>query len=445
MDNKVQPDSQVNPLQKTSALFATGVFSKLIPELQNALADIGYKEPTPVQEKTIPLLLDSRDLLGSAQTGTGKTAAFILPVLQQLTLQKKSSLPGKPRVIIIVPTRELAVQIGENIRLYGRYLHISYAVIFGGIKQYSQVELLKNGKHIVVATPGRLLDLLHQNHINLEGIDTFILDEADRMLDMGFFPDISKIIDKLPAKRQTIFFSATISTDIMKLARLLLKNPIEIAISPDITVVEQIEQTVCFVDKADKLKLLVDILSKENMRKVLVFTRMKHVADRLSIKLNESGITSEAIHSDKEQNTRIRSLDSFKSERVRVLVATDIAARGIDIDNISHVVNYDLPREPQTYVHRIGRTARAGAKGDAVSFCSAEEREYLHKIEKFINKPIYVMTDHKYHSDQARLATGTAARPAPKKLPERIQSEKNRMQLSRKIAYSEGKKKRRKR
>lgn len=436
-DKPVMNDKQTH---RSEALFSTGAFSMLISQLQQALNDKGYLEPTPVQQESIPVLLDGRDVLGSAQTGTGKTAAFVLPILQRLTLQKKNSLRGKPRVLIVAPTRELASQIGDSIRNYGRHLDITWTVIFGGVKQHSQVENLKIGKHIVVATPGRLLDLINQGLLSLEHVETFVLDEADRMLDMGFLPDIRKIISALPVKRQTIFFSATLPPDIVKLTELLLKDPVKIAITPEVTTVEEIQQKIYFVDKINKPKLLVNLLSNGHMSKVIVFTGMKHLADRLSRTLNKVGIQADVIHSDKSQNARTRSLDNFKRERVRVLIATDIAARGIDVDNVSHVINYDLPNQPETYVHRIGRTARAGTKGDAVSFCSAEERNCLNMIEKFICKRILVVEEHEYHSDNARFATGAAARPAPKKQSNRFQAAKDRARIAKPISYSSGKK-----
>ncbi len=436
-DKTITNDKQ---LHMPEALFSEGAFSKLISQLQQAINAKGYLKPSPVQQESIPVLLDGRDVLGSAQTGTGKTAAFVLPILQRLALQKKNSLPGKPRVLIVAPTRELASQIGESIGTYGRHLDITWTVIFGGVKQHSQVEKLKIGKHIVVATPGRLLDLINQGLISLEYVETFVLDEADRMLDMGFLPDIRKIIAALPEKRQTIFFSATLPEEIVKLTQHLLKNPVKIAVTPEVTAVEEIQQKIYFVDKINKPKLLVNLLNDDHMSKVIVFTGMKHLADRLARILNKEGIQADVIHSDKSQNARTRSLDNFKCERVRVLIATDIAARGLDVYNISHVINYDLPNLPETYVHRIGRTARAGTKGDAVSFCSAEERNRLNMIEKFIGEKIAVIEEHQYHSDNARFATGSAARPAPKKQSVRFQAARDRARLSKPISYSKGKK-----
>jgi len=408
----INPKQDIGPIR----LSAEGVFAALIPELQRALADQEYRHPTPIQEQSIQPLLQGRDLLGSAQTGTGKTAAFVLPILQNLATRNKKSIPGKPLVLILAPTRELAAQIGDSISTYGRHLHLTRAVIFGGVNQKSQVNSLKKGKHIIVATPGRLLDLMKQGYIKLEAIETFVLDEADRMLDMGFLPDIRKVISKLPVKRQTLFFSATLAVpEVVKLAKTLVHNPVEVAITPEIPAVEEIKQKVFFIDQKKKINLLVDMLKDATLSKVLVFTRMKHSANKVAEKLNSAGIKSDAIHGNKAQNARIRSLDNFKQEKVRVLVATDIAARGIDVDLISHVINYDLPNEPEIYIHRIGRTARAGTKGDAASFCCSEERESLRGIEKLIHKQIPIELDHKYHNDEARFATGAAARPKPRK------------------------------
>lgn len=417
--------------------FSSGAFATLIPELQRALADKKYSTPTPIQEKAIGPLIAGRDLLGAAQTGTGKTAAFVLPILQTLSTHKKTSTSGKPRVLILAPTRELAAQIGDSVAHYGRHLHISRTVIFGGVKQHQQVMSLEQGKDIVIATPGRLLDLMNQRYISLERIDIFVLDEADRMLDMGFLPDIKKIIAHLPQKRQTMFFSATFAPEISVLARELLKSPVEISISPEAPAVDVIEQSVYFVDKPNKLHLLIQLLSGRHMNKVLVFTKMKHTASRLTEKLNESQIRAEAIHGDKAQNARIRSLDSFKKGQVRVLVATDIAARGIDVKLISHVINYDLPTEPETYVHRIGRTARAGKEGDAISFCMAEERSLLHDIQKMIKKEIPVITTHPYHSEKARTATGSDAKPKPRLSSPQAAARRSRERLSNFIPYGD--------
>ena len=390
-------------------------FSELIEPLRRALVDAGYRTPTPIQAKSIPHLIKGRDLLGCAQTGTGKTAAFALPILQDFA-QRHHRRPraGHPRGLIMAPTRELAAQIDDSIATYGRYLRITHTVIFGGVKQHSQVQALNRGVDILVATPGRLLDLLQQGLLALGDVEVFVLDEADRMLDMGFIHDIRKVIAALPAKRQSLFFSATMAPEVVSLARTLVHDPVHVSIASGKPAVERTAQKLMFVDKSKKDDLLADLLADSDLDRVLVFTRMKHMANRVAQKLNKSGVTTAAIHGNKTQNARTKALASFKTGEVRVLVATDIAARGIDVEGISHVVNYDLPNEPEVYVHRIGRTARAGADGDAISFCAADERDYLRAIERFIRTTIPVDRDHAYHSETARHATGAAARPAPK-------------------------------
>ncbi len=390
------------------------VFEALIEPLQRAVADEGYTQPTPIQQQAIPHLLEGRDLLGCAQTGTGKTAAFTLPLLQEMTLTAKKAVPGQPRALILTPTRELAAQIGESIRTYGRYLSVTHTVIFGGVGQNPQEQALRRGPDVVVATPGRLLDLMEQGHIRLNAVELFILDEADRMLDMGFIPAVRRVVAKLPRKRHSLFFSATMPPIVAALARDLLVRPVEITIDPERPTVERIDQKLMFVDKADKDSLLAELIRGRDMDKVIVFTRTKHGADKVVRKLVQSGINACAIHGNKSQGARTAALDGFKTARVRAMVATDIAARGLDVDGITHVVNYDLPEEPETYIHRIGRTARAGAGGDAVSFCSARERDWLRGIEKLIRRPIPVDTTHRYHSEAARLATGDDARPEPR-------------------------------
>ena len=381
----------------------------LIEPLQRAVAKQGYTVPTPIQLKAIPDLLNGRDLIGIAQTGTGKTAAFVLPILQRMT----EKYPRTVRTLILAPTRELAAQIGESFSAYGEFLKFKHTVIFGGVGQGPQVNALTKGVDIVVATPGRLLDLMNQGRISLKDIEFFVLDEADRMLDMGFIHDIRKIIGKLPQKRQTLFFSATMSSEINELAGKLLKNPVHVEVMPSATTVESVKQNVFFVDTSDKEKLLLDLLRQEHLTRVLVFTRTKHRANKIELYLNHNNIHADAIHGNKAQNARTAALSDFKSGRIKVLVATDIAARGIDIDCISHVINFELPNEPESYVHRIGRTARAGAEGTAYSFCAADERTFLHEIEKLIRQKINVMT-HKYHSEHAKNAVGAAARPPPK-------------------------------
>jgi ATP-dependent RNA helicase RhlE len=390
------------------------VFAALIEPLQRAVAEEGYTVPTPIQQQAIPYLLEGRDLLGCAQTGTGKTAAFTLPLLQEMTETKKVAPGGKPRALILTPTRELAAQIGDSIKTYGRHLKVTHTVIFGGVGQNPQVQSLRRGLDVVVATPGRLLDLMAQGHVHLDQIELFILDEADRMLDMGFIPSVRKIVAKLPQKRHSLFFSATMPPVVEKLAKDLLNNPAQITIDPGKPTVERIAQKLMFVDKENKDDLLIDLIAEHDMDKVIVFARTKHGADKVVRRLVHAGITAAAIHGNKSQTARTTALHNFKTGKLRALVATDIAARGLDVDGITHVVNYELPEEPETYVHRIGRTARAGTDGDAVSFCAARERDWLRDIEKMIRKSIPVERNHKYHSETARLATGADARPEPK-------------------------------
>ncbi len=376
----------------------------LVEPLRRAVRDEGYETPTPIQRGAIPMLLEGRDLLGCAQTGTGKTAAFALPILQHLHRVERPRAPGRPRVLVLAPTRELAAQIGDSFRAYGAHLRLRTAVIFGGVGQGPQVEALRAGVDTLVATPGRLLDLVDQKAVVLDRVEVFVLDEADRMLDMGFIRDIRRILPLLPAQRQTLLFSATMPKEIADLAEDLLRDPARVSVARASTPVERIEQEVMFVDKADKPKLLVDVLREEGPERVLVFTRTKHGANRVVQHLSRDRITAEAIHGNKSQSARLRALGNFKSGRTQVLVATDIAARGLDIDDISHVINFDLPNEPEVYVHRIGRTARAGADGIAISFCMAEERGHLHDIEKLIRRALPVVDDHPYHSDAAERA-----------------------------------------
>jgi ATP-dependent RNA helicase RhlE len=393
---------------------AAGAFTQLMPELQHAVSDRGYHPPTPIQEQSIGHLLSGRDLIGCAQTGTGKTAAFTLPILQYLAKNIRPRAKGRPRVLILAPTRELAAQIGESIRHYGRYLNIAHTVIFGGVGQHPQVVALSRGVDIVVATPGRLLDLMNQHHLYLNDIEIFVLDEADRMLDMGFIHDVKRIIAKLPQKRQTLFFSATMSSEVVKLSHTIVHNAVHVSVTPDKPAVERINQKVFFVDKNQKDALLARLLEAKHLSRVLVFVQMKHAVDRVVKGLIRLNISAAAIHGNKSQSARTEALAKFKSGQLRVLVATDIAARGIDVESISHVINYDMPSTSETYVHRIGRTARAGAGGDAVSFCSAPERDGLRDIETILRMPIPVDCDHAFHSQAARLATGQAARPAPR-------------------------------
>jgi len=365
----------------------------LIAPLLRAIADEGYVEPTPIQEQAIPHVASGRDLLGCAQTGTGKTAAFALPILQRLASAQRGK--GRPpvRTLILTPTRELAAQIGESFATYGRGLRISHTVIFGGVGQNPQVAALQRGVDILIATPGRLLDLAHQGYVNLNQLEIFVLDEADRMLDMGFLPDVRRVIGMIPPKRQTLLFSATMPSDIAELAARILTDPVRVAVTPVASTVEKIEQSVFFVSKTDKRALLEHVLSQPEADRVLVFTRTKHGANKVVRDLERARIGAEAIHGNKSQNARTRALSQFKNGNTRVLVATDIAARGIDVEGISHVVNYDLPEVPESYVHRIGRTARAGAAGIAVSFCAIEERMLLRDIEKLIRMRLPVQND----------------------------------------------------
>lgn len=375
-----------------------------MPQLRRAIAEEGYSTPTPIQEQAIPQLLLGRDLFGCAQTGSGKTAAFTLPILQTLAKRGGGALSRQPRALVLAPTRELAAQIGESIRSYGRFLSLSHTVVFGGVGQASQVSALRRGVHILVATPGRLLDLMQQGMLNLAAVEIFVLDEADRMLDMGFLPDVRKVIAGLPSRRQSLFFSATLEPEVLVLGRTMVRDAVSVRISPETPTVERIDQRVLFVDKGNKDRLLSSLLHGEAARRVIVFTQMKHMANRVVKKLSEKGIQAAAIHGNKSQNARTEALSDFRNGRVKVLVATDIAARGIDVDAVSHVINYDLPIEAETYVHRIGRTARAGSEGQAISFCTADERGSLKRIERFIRRSVRVDTAHAYHSETARQA-----------------------------------------
>jgi ATP-dependent RNA helicase RhlE len=369
----------------------------LIEPILKALKTEGYTTPTPIQAQAIPLVLHKHDLLACAQTGTGKTAAFAIPIIQLLT-EDKTPTQGKKAIkcLVLTPTRELAIQIGESFANYGRNTNLKYKVIFGGVNQYSQVESLRSGVDVLIATPGRLLDLMNQRHVDISNIKFFVLDEADRMLDMGFIHDVKKVIAKLPAKRQSLFFSATMPPVIVKLADTILVNPSKVEVTPVSSTAEKINQVVYFVDRENKKSLLIDILKNNKIERVLVFTRTKHGADKVVKDLIKVGIQAQAIHGNKSQNARQNALNNFKSKLTRVLVATDIAARGIDIDELSHVINYELPNIPESYVHRIGRTGRAGASGIAIAFCDAEEKEYLRDIQKLIGKTIPVNDDHAY-------------------------------------------------
>ncbi|QDU94793.1 DEAD/DEAH box helicase [Lignipirellula cremea] len=361
---------------------------ELLEPLQRALAEEKYETPTPIQAQTIPAALDGRDILGCAQTGTGKTAAFALPILDHLGDPNRKAPPNRPFVLVLAPTRELAIQIGESFATYGRHLRLRQVLVYGGVSQLHQVRALSRGAHVLVATPGRLLDLMNQGYITLDMLEIFVLDEADRMLDMGFLPDLRRIISKLPKNRQSLFFSATMPPKIMDLSRSLLHNPVSVNVTPETTSVERIEQRVLFVERSGKRDLLRQILSADDVDRALVFTKTKRGANLLSEQLLKSGFKSAAIHGNKSQGARQRALEAFRRKTVQVLVATDVAARGIDIDGITHVVNYDLPIEPESYVHRIGRTGRAGAEGIALSFCSASERNELRAIERFIGQRV---------------------------------------------------------
>lgn len=369
---------------------------QLAEPLLRALHHEGYTTPTPIQEKAIPAVLQKRDLLGCAQTGTGKTAAFVIPLLQLMQEQNALQQDRHLKTLILSPTRELAIQIGESITAYGRFLPLTHQVIFGGVPQYNQVQAIRRGVDIVVATPGRLIDLVRQGHISFRHIQFFVLDEADRMLDMGFVRDVQRIIAKLPAKRQTLFFSATMPLQIKQLADSLLNNPVKAEVTPVSSTVEIIDQSLYFTEKQNKQSLLIHLLQNERIETVLVFTQMKHTADRVSRNLNKAGIRAEAIHGNKSQNQRQAALNNFKSRKTRVLVATDIAARGIDIDDLTHVINYELPNVAETYVHRVGRTGRAGAAGTAISFCDWSEKIFLNDIQRLIKKTIPVVKGHAF-------------------------------------------------
>ena len=356
-----------------------------------ALAAENYTHPTPIQGKAIPALLEGRDLLGIAQTGTGKTAAFGLPLLQKLSTGHVPPGPKQTRALILAPTRELAVQIEQSLRTYGRFLNLKLAVILGGVSQNNQVRAMARGVDILVATPGRLLDLVQQKHVRLDAVECFIVDEADRMLDMGFIRDVRKLVALLPKKRQSMLFSATMPDDIAKLAHEMLNQPQRIEIAPQGRTADRVTQKLYFVPMPQKRQLLSELLKDVSLNRVIVFTRTKHGANRVAEHLSRTGVVAEAIHGNKSQNARQRALEMFRDGKARVLVATDIAARGIDIDNISHVVNFELPNEPESYVHRIGRTARAGTDGIAISFCDASERDYLRDIERLIRMKIEVV------------------------------------------------------
>ncbi|MBF0127476.1 MAG: DEAD/DEAH box helicase [Magnetococcales bacterium] len=390
----------------------------LLPPILAAVQEAGYVTPTPIQEQAIPHLRQGRDLLGIAQTGTGKTAAFALPILDRLARRRVRAGSGHARALILTPTRELATQIDTSFATYGRRLNLSRAVIFGGVGQRPQVQTMGRGVDILTATPGRLLDLMNQGFIKLDRLEIFVLDEADRMLDMGFIHDIRMVISHLPVERQTLFFSATMPKDIALLAKGILTDPVRVEATPPSTTVERVVQKVMFVEKTDKRHLLRSLLQQEEMTRALVFTRTKHGADKVVIDLEKNHIVADAIHGNKSQSARERALSRFRTGEVRVLVATDIAARGIDVSGVSHVINYDLPNEPENYVHRIGRTARAGKEGVAISMCDGTETGFLRAIESTIRAQIPVDAEHPYHSE-------VAVRAQPQKQPPRPAQARN--------------------
>lgn len=382
----------------------------LIEPILKAIEQEGYTNPTPIQQQAIPVALEGRDVLGCAQTGTGKTAAFAIPILQRL--REKPVPPGQRphiRALILTPTRELAIQIDESFAAYGRFTGLKHQVIFGGVSQHAQTEGLKKHPEILTATPGRLLDLIQQGFVHLRNLEIFVLDEADRMLDMGFIHDVKRVIAQLPARRQTLFFSATMPPEIAKLADSILHQPAKVEVTPVSSTAEKVGQAVYFVEKSNKKNLLVHLLEDTSIRSVLIFTRTKHGANRVAADLGKAGIGAAAIHGNKSQNARQNALNDFKAGRIRALVATDIAARGIDIDELSHVINYELPNVPETYVHRIGRTGRAGASGIAFSFCEAEEVPYLKDIQKLIRRTVPVIEAHPFAADLRVPAVASAS------------------------------------
>ena len=386
------------------AIFMTFEQLNLIEPIRKAIDKEGYITPTPIQSEAIPIVLSGYDLLGCAQTGTGKTAAFSIPIIQKIEEEGFKGRKSPIKALVLTPTRELAIQIGESFSAYGAFTHVRHTVIFGGVGQKPQTDALESGVDVLVATPGRLLDLIAQGFVRLDRLEYFVLDEADRMLDMGFIHDIKRILPLLPKRRQSLFFSATLPPEIEKLAGSILHNPKKVEVTPVSSTAEKIDQYVYFVEKADKSSLLKSLLENSSLESVLVFTRTKYGADKIARTLNKAGILAEAIHGNKGQNTRQRALNNFKSHSIRVLIATDIAARGIDVDQLSHVINYDLPNVPETYVHRIGRTGRAGREGVAYSFCSAEELPYLKDIERLIGLKIQPAEGYAFESAVVKVA-----------------------------------------
>jgi ATP-dependent RNA helicase RhlE len=368
----------------------------IIEPILRSLKEEGYTLPTPIQTQAIPIVLNGSDLIGCAQTGTGKTAAFAVPILQLLSKNKAFEKKRKIRSLIVTPTRELAIQIEESFKAYGRYTGLTCTVVFGGVNQNPQTNSLRSGVDILVATPGRLLDLMNQGYISLKDVEIFVLDEADRMLDMGFIHDVRRILAALPQKRQSLFFSATMPPEIVKLAGSIVYKPVKVEVTPSASTVDIVNQFVYFIDKGNKNALLIELLKDKKIKTALVFTRTKFGADKVVKVLKKKDISAEAIHGNKAQNARQRALSGFKAQTTRVLVATDIAARGIDVDDLEYVINYEMPNISETYVHRIGRTGRAGANGTAISFCDAEEKAYLWDIERLITKKIQVVDDHPF-------------------------------------------------
>lgn len=397
----------------------------IIEPILKALKREGYTSPTPIQERAIPAILQGNDLEGCAQTGTGKTAAFAIPILQLLYSEhgaKKET--GNIKALVLAPTRELAIQIGESFSSYGKYTGIKNTVIFGGVPQKAQTDALSLGVDILIATPGRLLDLIQQKYIDLQNIKFFVLDEADRMLDMGLGYDVKRIIAKLPKNRQNMLFSATMPKEISKLIESILVKPVRVEVTPVSSTIDAIKQSVFLVEKKKKKALLIHLLKDKSFESVLVFSRTKHGANRITEELVKAGIEAQAIHGNKSQNARQLALSNFKEKKIRVLVATDIAARGIDIEELSHVINYDLPEVPETYVHRIGRTGRAGAAGVAISFCDEEEREYLRAVEKTISKSIPLVKDHPFHMSNSSSVISTSGVVKGKDVRKKAPSEK---------------------
>jgi len=399
----------------------------LKPTLLNALAEEGYTKPTPIQAQSIPMLMEGRDLLGMAQTGTGKTAAFALPLLHRLADDPRPTPKGGARVLVLAPTRELVSQIADGFENFGRHQELRVTTIFGGVSQMHQINALEHGVDIIVATPGRLLDLITQNHCDLSQLEALVLDEADQMLDMGFAKPIERIVASLPEDRHTLLFSATMPKSIVALAESLLRDPATVEITPPSTTVDRIEQSVMFVDAANKKAALLDLLKTPGIGQAVVFTLQKNIANEVCAFITEAGITAEALHGNKSQGQRERALDAFRNGTAQVLVATDIAARGIDVDTVTHVFNHDLPSLPESYVHRIGRTGRAGRTGLAVTLCDAEQRAWLHDVEREIGRPLTVHTDHQWHSEDARNSTmrapvlggGPVKQVKPQKIRER--------------------------